>query len=375
MSATLTLPGRARPLIVERPAWPATHRPASTRRAYAAAHVAARSDGEIDWESTLAFREYLWSHGFGIAEAMDTAQRGMGLTWVQARELIERTAARAAETGGLLACGAGTDQLSDADGAGLARVSAAYEEQIAAVEAAGATVVLMASRALVAAARSAQDFRDVYGHLLGGVRRPVILHWLGEMFDPALTGYWGADSFEQAAATVLEIIADAGGKVEGIKLSVLDAGREVWLRRRLPDGVRMYTGDDFGYAELIEGDEQGHSDALLGALAAITAPAAEALAALDEGDSARYRSLIEPTVPLSRTLFEAPTYEYKAGIAFIAWLNGLQPEFAMVDGFERRRSDEHLIRVFELAAACGALIEPELAVDRMSQHLRIASAV
>ncbi|MGH3267276.1 MAG: DUF993 family protein [Trebonia sp.] len=373
MSATLTLPGGTQPLTVERPPWPAAHRPAGTRRAYAAAHVAARSDGEIDWESTLAFREYLWSQGFGVAEAMDTAQRGMGLTWAQARELIERTAARATETGGLLACGAGTDQLSD--GAGLAQVSAAYEEQIIAVEAAGATVVLMASRALVAAARSAQDFRDVYRHLLRGVRRPVILHWLGEIFDPALTGYWGADSFEQAAATVLEIIADAGAKVDGIKLSLLDAGKEVWLRHQLPDGVRMYTGDDFGYAELIEGDEQGHSDALLGALAAITAPAAEALAALDAGDNARYRSLIEPTVPLSRTLFEAPTYEYKAGIAFIAWLNGLQPEFAMVDGFERRRSDEHLIRVFELAAACGALIEPELAVERMSQHLRIASAV
>ncbi len=373
MSATLALPGRTQPLTVARPPWPAVHRPARTRRAYAAAHVAARPGGEIDWESTLAFREYLWSHGFGIAEAMDTAQRGMGLTWEQARELIARTAARAAQTGGLLACGAGTDQLSD--GASLAQVSAAYEEQITAVESAGATVVLMASRALVAAARSAEDFRDVYRHLLGGVRRPVILHWLGEMFDPALTGYWGADSFEHAAATVLEIIAEAGDKVDGLKLSVLDADKEVWLRRRLPAGVRMYTGDDFGYAELIEGDEQGHSDALLGALAAITAPAAEALAALDAGESARYRSLIKPTVPLSRTLFEAPTYEYKAGIAFIAWLNGLQPEFAMVDGFEARRSDEHLIRVFELAAACGALIEPELAVERMSQHLRIASAV
>jgi len=371
MSATLTLPGRTQALTLERPPWPAAHRPAKSRRAYAAAHVAASAGGEIDWESTLAFREYLWSHGFGIAEAMDTAQRGMGLSWEQARELIERTATRAAQTGGLLACGAGTDQLSQ--GASLAQVSAAYEAQITAVEDAGANVVLMASRALVAAARSADDFRDVYGHLLSGVRRPVILHWLGEMFDPALAGYWGADSFEQAAATVLEIITDAGSMVDGIKLSVLDADKEVWLRRRLPAGVRMYTGDDFGYAELIEGDEHGHSDALLGALAAITAPAAQALAALDAGDHARYRAIIEPTVPLSRTLFEAPTYEYKAGIAFIAWLNGLQPEFAMLDGFERRRSDEHLIRVFELAAAAGVLIEPELAVERMSLHLRIAA--
>jgi len=372
MSATITLPGRTAALTVESPAWPAVHRPATTRRAYAAAHVAATSGGEIDWESTLAFREYLWAHGFGIAEAMDTAQRGMGLTWEQALELIQRTAARAAETGGALVCGAGTDQLHV--GASLAQVCAAYEEQITAVEDTGATVVLMASRALAAAAHSAGDFCTIYRHLLSGVRRPVVLHWLGEMFDPALTGYWGGDTFEQAAASVLEIIGDAGAKVDGIKLSVLDADKEVWLRRQLPAGVRMYTGDDFNYAELIEGDEQGHSDALLGALAAITAPAAEALAALDDGDHARYRAIIEPTVPLSRTVFEAPTYEYKAGIAFIAWLNGLQPEFAMVDGFERRRSDEHLIRLFELAAAAGALVEPELAVERMSEHLRIASA-
>lgn len=372
MSVTLTLPGRADAIILERPSWAPTHRPPSTRRAYAAAHVAASAGGEIDWDSTLAFREFLWSHGFGIAEAMDTAQRGMGLEWEQALELIQRTAARAAQTGGALVCGAGTDQLLP--GASLVEVCAAYEQQVTAVEDTGATVVLMASRALVAAARSAEDFRDVYRHLLGGVRRPVILHWLGEMFDPALTGYWGAATFEQAAASVLEIIAEAGERVDGIKLSVLDADKEVWLRRELPDGVRMYTGDDFNYAELIEGDERGHSDALLGALAAITAPAAEALAALDAGDHARYRSIIEPTLPLSRTLFEAPTYEYKAGIAFLAWLNGLQPEFAMVDGFERRRSDEHLIRVFELAAAAGALVEPELAVERMSQHLKIAAA-
>jgi hypothetical protein len=372
MSATITFPGSSGTLTVERPSWPASHRQPRTRRAYAAAHVAATAGGEIDWESTLAFREFLWSHGFGIAEAMDTAQRGMGLTWEQALELIQRTAARAEETGGLLVCGAGTDQVQV--GASLAQVCTAYEEQISAVERTGANVVLMASRALTAAAQSAGDYRDVYRHLLSGVQRPVILHWLGEMFDPALSGYWGAQTFEEAAATVLGIIGEAGAKVDGIKLSVLDAGKELWLRRELPDGVRMYTGDDFNYGELIEGDQHGHSDALLGALAAITAPAAEALAALDEGDLARYRAIIEPTLPLSRTLFEAPTYEYKAGIAFLAWLNGLQPEFAMVDGFERRRTDEHLIRVFELAAAAGALIEPEVAVERMSQHLSIASA-
>jgi hypothetical protein len=372
VSATITLPGRAGALTVEQPAWPAVHRPASSRRVYAAAHVAASSSGQIDWDATLAFRAHLWSHGFGVAEAMDTAQRGMGLAWEQAQELIRRSAALAAATGAPLVCGAGTDQLHD--GASLTEVCAAYEEQIAFIEDTGANVVLMASRALVAAAHTPADFREVYRHLLAGVSRPVILHWLGEMFDPALAGYWGADAFEQAAACVLEIIGDAGAMVDGIKLSVLDARKEVWLRRQLPDGVRMYTGDDFNYAELIEGDRHGHSDALLGALAAITAPAAEALAALDQGDHARYRSIIEPTVPLSRKLFEPPTHQYKAGIAFLAWLNGLQPEFAMVGGFERQRPDEHLIRVFELAAAAGALSEPELAVERMSQHLRIAAA-
>jgi hypothetical protein len=372
MTATIKLPGREHPITVQSSTWAETHRPPRTRRAYAAAHVAATAGGEIDWESTLAFREFLWSHGFGVAEAMDTAQRGMGLEWEQALELIQRTGTRARESGGALVCGASTDQLQP--GAGLAEVCAAYEEQITVIEDTGATVVLMASRALVAAAGSAADFRDVYRQLLSGVRRPVILHWLGEMFDPALAGYWGADTFEQAAATVLEIIGDGGQMVDGVKLSLLDANKELWLRRELPEGVRMYTGDDFNYAELIEGDEHGHSDALLGALAAITAPAAEALAALDDGDVNRYRAIIEPTLPLSRTLFEAPTYEYKAGIAFIAWLNGLQREFAMVDGFERRRSDEHLIRVFEQAAAAGALIEPAMAVERMSEHLQLATA-
>jgi hypothetical protein len=353
------------------------------RIAYSAAHVVADPPraGElnaapaIDWDRTLGYRRYLLQQGLGIAEAMDTAQRGMGLPWSSALELITRTIEGTRDIpGALIASGVGTDHVAPASVTNCDQVICAYAEQLEAVQRMGGRVILMASRALARVARSQDDYRRVYREVLAMCDQPVILHWLGEMFDPALTGYWGGETFEQAAANVLEIIGDAGAMVDVIKLSLLDAAKEVWLRRELPAGVRMYTGDDFNYGELIEGDERGHSDALLGALAAITVPAAEALAALDAGDNTRYRAIIEPTLPLSRTLFEAPTYEYKAGIAFIAWLNGLQPEFAMVDGFERRRSDEHLIRVFKLAAAAGALVDPELAVERMSQHLEIAAA-
>jgi Protein of unknown function (DUF993) len=369
MGATLQLPGRTDPLTVTRPPWASSHKPPSSRRAYAAAHVAATGSGTIDWEATLAFRDHLWAHGFGVAEAMDTAQRGMGLSWDQAQELILRSSARARETGGLIACGAGTDQLADDHDTDLATVTRAYEEQIQLVESTGSTVIVMASRALARTARSPAEYSDVYGHLLAGVVRPVILHWLGDMFDPALAGYWGSADFDTAAATVLDIIQSAGGAVDGIKLSVLDAGKEIALRRRLPAGVRMYTGDDFNYSELIEGDYYGHSDALLGVLAAITVPAAEALAALDAGDVDRYRAIMEPTVPLGRKLFEAPTPLYKAGVAFLAWLNGLQPDFVMLDRLDERRTVSHLVEVFGLAAEAGALAEPELAIERMSFYL------
>jgi hypothetical protein len=237
------------------------------------------------------------------------------------------------------------------------------------VQSTGAGVVLMASRALAASARGARDYLDVYGELLRQAGRPVILHWLGEAFDPALRGYWGSGEFSAAADTVLELIDRASGRVDGVKLSVLDAGHEVALRRRLPAGVRLYTGDDFNYADLIRGDARGHSDALLGAFAAITGPAAAALAALDRGDLLGYDAAIAPTVPLSRLLFEQPTYHYKVGVAFLAWLNGLQPHFAMLGGLERQRPIGHLIRVFELAAAARALVEPELAAERMASLL------
>jgi len=372
VTARIRLPDRAEPLLVAEPGWAASYPPPVSRRVYAAAHVAALPGGAIDWAATLGFRDYLWAHGFAVAEAMDTAQRGMGLSWHQARELISRSTARAAELGGRIACGAGTDQLGTGEHP-LPVIRRAYEEQLALVQDAGAEVILMASRALAASARSAQDYLDLYGDLLKQARRPVILHWLGDAFDPALRGYWGSPDFAAAADTVIELIESSGGQVSGVKLSLLNAGHEVTLRRRLPPGVRLYTGDDFNYAELIKGDAQGHSDALLGAFAAITAPAAAALQALDSGDVAGYDAAIAPTVELSRLVFEEPAFYYKVGVAFLAWLNGLQPHFAMVDGLQARRSPAHLIRVFELAAAAGALRDPALAVERMTQYLARAA--
>jgi Protein of unknown function (DUF993) len=366
LAAAIQLPGRDEPLVIPAPGWAGRYPPPAARRVYAAAHIAASPAGAIDWDSTLRFRDHLWAHGFGVAEAMDTAQRGMGLSWEQARELIARSAV---DRKGVLACGVGTDQLLPGQRYPIARIIEAYARQMSFVQEAGADVILMASRALPISARGPRDYLDVYGELLKLADRPVILHWLGEAFDPALRGYWGSTGFEAAADTVLELIERAGGRVDGIKLSVLDAGQEVALRRRLPAGVRMYTGDDYNYAELIRGDPAGHSDALLGAFAAITAPAAAALAALDRGDLAGYEAAMAPTVLLSRAIFEPPVLHYKVGVAFLAWLNGFQPHFAMLGGLQRQRPAAHLIRVFELAAAARALADPELAAERMTRLL------
>ena len=368
MTAKIALPGRPKLCPVPAPEWNLSYPPPKRRNVYAAPHVAAFGDSTIDWESTMGFREHLWAHGFGVAEAMDTAQRGMGLSVGQARELIERSAARAAELGTAIACGAGTDQLAAAPHS-LQEIIKAYADQLELVQATGSRVILMASRALAASARSAADYLEVYGQVLKLADQPVLLHWLGEKFDPALGGYWGSAAFHGAACTVLQLIERADGKVSGIKLSVLDANSEIWLRRRLPPSVRMYTGDDFNYADLIRGDAQGYSDALLGAFAAVTAPAAAALHALDLGDLGGYGAAMGPAVALSRVIFEAPTYDYKVGIAFLAWLNGLQPCFAMLGRLHERRSAAHLIRVFELAAAARALLDPELAVTRMHEYL------
>ena len=382
MACQIQLPGRDEPLVIPEPGWAASYPPPVSRRVFAAAHVAARpaaGDAVIDWESTMRFRDQLWAHGFGVAEAMDTSQRGMGLSWEQARELITRSAARAAQrraagAAAALACGAGTDQLADGQSYPLAEIIGAYAEQIAFVQSAGAEVILMASRALAASARDTRDYLEVYGELLKQADQPVILHWLGEAFDPALRGYWGSPDFDTAADTVVELIERASGQVDGIKLSLLDADREVALRRRLPPGVRLYTGDDFNYAGLIRGDATGHSDALhsdamLGAFAAITAPAAAALAALDRGDTDGYDAAMGPTVPLSRLIFEPPTSRYKVGVAFLAWLNGGQPHFAMLAGLQRQRPARHLLQVAELAAAARALTNPDLAAERLTDLL------
>jgi hypothetical protein len=355
------------------------------RTAYAAAHVVANPcqpsdpwDGPtpIDWDATLRFREHLWRLGFKVAEAMDTSQRGMGLDWNTARELIRRSVAHARTIPGAdLACGVGTDQLAWTERTTLRDVLAAYSEQIETVEAAGGRIILMASRALAAIGRNADDYREVYATLLRQCRQKVILHWLGEMFDPALKGYWGTADLNQATETALGIIRDHAEKIDGIKVSLLDAQREVDLRRRLPPGVKMFTGDDFNYGELIAGDRTHHSHGLLGIFDPIAPIAAKALQALAKGDVQDYRRMLDPTVILSREIFRAPTRHYKAGVVFLAWLNGHQDHFTMVGGLQSARSVLHYARVFELADRCGALTEPALAVERMKRFLTVSAGI
>ncbi|MFC6886834.1 MULTISPECIES: dihydrodipicolinate synthase family protein [Actinomadura] len=345
--------------------------PPSSRVAYAAAHVVPDPfGGGLDWDATLAFRRHLWSYGLGVAEAMDTAQRGMGLDWPATRELIARSGREAAACGGRIVCGAGTDQLPPCP-APLGGIVAAYEEQLAVVEEAGAVPVLMASRHLAAAARGPDDYAEVYGRLLPQVRRPAVLHWLGPMFDPALEGYWGSADPDAAGDALVELIAAHADRIDGVKISLLDADREIALRRRLPPGVRLYTGDDFHYPELIRGDASGHSDALLGVFDPIAPAAAAALQALDKGDTAAYDAILAPTVPLARHLFEAPTFHYKTGVVFLAWLAGHQRHFRMVGGLESARSVPHLVRLFRLADAAGLLPDPGLAADRMRAWLTV----
>jgi hypothetical protein len=362
--------------LVGEPVARGTYAPATSRLAFAAAHVVADPLGDnspgqpavIDWEHTLEFRRHLWSLGLSVAEAMDTAQRGMGLDWAATQELIRRSAAEAPD--GRIAVGVGTDQLA-AGNHSLETVIAAYEEQLAVAEEVGAQPILMASRALCAAAGTPDDYRKVYDRLLSQSSRPVILHWLGSMFDPALDGYWGSASLDIAADVVVELIGDNVSKVDGIKVSLLEASREVALRNRLPESVRLYTGDDFNYPELIRGDADRYSDALLGIFAAIAPAAAVALKALDDGDLLKYDEVFAPTVPLSRQIFSAPTYYYKTGIAFLAWLNGHQPGFSMVGGLQTGRSLPHLADTFRLADQAGVLTNPELAVTRFRQLLRV----
>lgn len=377
-------------------AWARPTAPLTARRAYAAAHVIPEvladntpgAPARLDWDATMAYRHELWSYGLGVADAMDTAQRGMGLDWAATQQLIKRTGVEAASvvsannpaTAGksvrdLVSCGAGTDQLDTAalptGEAGIQAVLEAYREQIAVVAEAGPKVILMASRALARVAGGPEDYLRVYSTLLQEVDQPVILHWLGTMFDPALAGYWGSDDVATATETFLGLIRDHADKVDGVKVSLLDAGHEVALRAALPEGVRLYTGDDFNYPELIDGDGSHHSDALLGIFAAIYPAASVALQNYDAGNPAKAREILDSTRELGKHIFSAPTFYYKTGIAFMSWLNGKQPGFQMVGGLPSGRSVCHLARTFELADQAGLLRDPALAAFRMSDYLRI----
>ena len=382
----LTLPtydGTLAPYALQgTPLIPRAPRVALTRTAFAAAHVisdplAERSPWDtrpaVDWDATLAFRVGLWDQGLGLAEAMDTAQRGMGVDWATARELITRTmrAAKAHPLAPRVACGAGTDHVALADLRDAAAITAAYETQAEVIEAAGGQLILMASRAFTAIGADESTYHTVYRHLIDGARDPVVLHWLGDMFDPALAGYWGSHDVATASDFVLRLIAENPTKVDGIKISLLNQAHEEAFRARLPAGVRLYTGDDFNYADLIAGDGAHYSHALLGIFAAIAPAASQALEALALGDLPTYHRLLAPTVPLSREIFKAPTRFYKAGIAFLSWLNGTQRHFIMPAGLQSSREITHYAEVFRLADQAGLLTNPDLAQHRMATLLAL----
>ncbi len=380
---SITLPtasGALAPFTLSAPRDFARATPPFPRVALAAAHVVADPlaeqdpwlDARLDWDRTIAFRKHLWSLGLGVAEAMDTAQRGMGLDWAVSQELIRRSLdAMRDHPGAVMASGAGTDHLAPGPDVTVDDVIRAYEEQCAAVEAMGGRIILMASRALAKAARSPADYERVYARILSQVKQPVIIHWLGEMFDPALEGYWGNHDHYAAMETAIAVIAAHAEKVDGVKISLLDKDKEIAMRRRLPKGVRMYTGDDFNYAELIAGDAQGHSDALLGIFDPIAPAVGGALASLSRNDLGTFHDILAPTVPLSRHIFKAPTRFYKTGVVFMAWLNGHQDHFVMVGGQQSSRSLQHFSELFRLADAAGLLQDPDMAVARMRQLLAV----
>ncbi|MEN0074588.1 MAG: dihydrodipicolinate synthase family protein [Paracraurococcus sp.] len=373
---SITLPGAEglRPFTLSPPRDFPRATPPFPRIALAAAHVVADPlaeqdpwlDAKLDWDRTIVYRRHLWSLGLGVAEAMDTAQRGMGLDWPAALELIRRSLDAMRDIpGAVMASGAGTDHLAPGPDVTIDDVIRAYEEQCEAIERLGGRLILMASRALARAARGPADYERVYDRILRQVREPVIIHWLGEMFDPALDGYWGAADHYKAMETALAVLAAHAGKVDGIKISLLDKEKEIAMRRRLPAGLRMYSGDDFNYPELIAGDAEGYSDALLGIFDPIAPAVGGALAALSRQDLAGFHAILAPTVPLSRHVFRAPTRFYKTGVVFLAWLNGHQAHFTMVGGQQSARSIGHFAELFRLADAAGLLRDPDLASHRM----------
>ena len=391
MSTILNLPGHDKqlrphtfrgrtPYALSKPLLP------FSRIAYSAAHVVADAcatvdpwlSSSIDWDTSIAFRQHLWSLGLDVAEAMDTAQRGMGLDWLTSLELIGRSIDASRDwPDARVACGCGTDQLLPGSAQNIDDVIRAYEEQMEAIEKLGGRLIMMASRELARVARTPADYEKVYTRVLSQAREPVILHWLGDMFDPQLVGYWGSASIDAAMDTALGVIKANAAHVDGIKISLLDKAREIDMRRRLPVSVRMYTGDDFNYAELIKGDGVGavethrHSDALLGIFDVLAAPASAALSALAAGDAERFDAILEPTVALSRQIFKAPTRFYKTGVVFMAWLNGHQDHFTMIGGQQSTRSIVHLAEVFRLADQADVFEKPDLALQRMKTLLSV----
>ena len=380
---TLKLPnadGRTAPYRLAGTPWSATPPAVPFNRVvFSAAHVVAdphadvdpSAGGQLDWDATIAYRRHLASLGLGIAEAMDTAQRGMGLSWPDSLRLIRCTREALSDTGVPVFNGCGTDHLDPAAVRTLDDVIAAYLEQVDAIQSAGGRLIVMASRALARVARTPDDYLTVYRRVLARAEKPVVLHWLGDMFDPALAGYWGTTDLDAARDTALAVIAESTAKVDGIKISLLDADREIDMRRRLPAGVKMYTGDDFNYPELIAGDAQGYSHALLGIFDAIAPAASAALVALARGQRERFLEILAPTVPLSRRIFSAPTRFYKTGVVFLAWLNGHQPHMVMLGGHQAMRPLPYFVDVFRLADVAGLLRDPELAAHRMAQWLAV----
>ena len=361
--------------------FPIARGPITSRIGFAAVHVVADPlaeinptlDVKVDWDATLAYRRYLWSLGLAVAEAMDTSQRGMGFPWSSAKELIKRSVAEARTMpGAVVFSGAGTDDLVPSPSVTLAQVEAEYEAQCAYIESVGGRIILMASRALAACAKGPQDYGKVYARILDQVKEPVIIHWLGDMFDPALAGYWGSPDLDRATETLLAIIHEHAGKIDGVKISLLAQHREIAMRRRFPKGVRMYTGDDFDYPTTIGGDAQGYSDALLGIFDVIAPAASAGLRALDRGDRAEFDRLLQPTLPLSRHLFGDPTRFYKTGVVFMAYLNGHQDHFRMVGGLESARSAVHLAKLFMLADQAHLFRNPDDAAARMRRVMALA---
>lgn len=383
MSSKVTIPLEDGSLIVHSLGEPAHFErptgPLQSRRAFAAVHVVAdpraentpASGANIDWDATMAFRRHLWSWGLAVADAMDTAQRGMGLDWPNTSELIVRSLQEAKAEGGDIACGANTDQLPEGP-ASRERIVDAYHEQVDLIESNGGQPVVMASRHLAAAASGPDDYRQVYSEVLGHVSRKAIVHWLGDMFDPALAGYWGSRDLDEASDCFISVLEENAARIDGVKLSLLDRDREIDLRRRLPEGLRMYTGDDFDYPTTIRGDGDRHSDAFLGAFDLIAPAASSAIQALDDGEMEQFDKILAPTLPLSRHVFSHPTYYYKTGVVFMAYLSGHQDHFRMVNGLESARSIVHLSRQLTLADQAGLLPDPDLAAHRMRSVLELA---